>query len=262
MPDVTRRRTGELLRNLFNLLMPHPDGLQARQVLDELRATVQLSEYEKGNYNSGVNRFDQIVRFSTVDCAKAGWLVKNKGRWSVTAEGKAAYAAESGPRGVLQTGCRTVPRVEESPTRPRACRQRWRRRRNRRQSGKRHVRAGRRTGMARTRTILAGNAPLRISGARGRVVAAEWVITFHGLPHQARTGESTSWRGWIRLEMRPPRIKVQVKRQGQSVSVDGLRSFMAVLGEDDVRAVRVVGRIHERCSRRSANPGEKKSHTD
>jgi restriction system protein len=36
------------------------------------------------------------------------------------------------------------------------------------------------------------------------------------------------------LGTRPPRIKVQVKRVGQNVSVDGLRSFMAVLGDDDV----------------------------
>jgi restriction system protein len=36
------------------------------------------------------------------------------------------------------------------------------------------------------------------------------------------------------LGTRPPRIKVQVKRQQQSVSVDGLRSFMALLGDDDV----------------------------
>jgi restriction system protein len=31
-----------------------------------------------------------------------------------------------------------------------------------------------------------------------------------------------------------PRIKVQVKRQQQAVTVDGLRSFMALLGDDDV----------------------------
>jgi restriction system protein len=36
------------------------------------------------------------------------------------------------------------------------------------------------------------------------------------------------------LGTRPPRIKVQVKRQEQSVSVDGLRSFMALLGDEDV----------------------------
>ncbi len=36
------------------------------------------------------------------------------------------------------------------------------------------------------------------------------------------------------LGTRPPRIKVQVKRQKDAVSVDGLRSFMALLGDSDV----------------------------
>jgi restriction system protein len=36
------------------------------------------------------------------------------------------------------------------------------------------------------------------------------------------------------LGTRPPRIKVQVKRQKDKVDVDGLRSFMALLGDDDV----------------------------
>ncbi len=36
------------------------------------------------------------------------------------------------------------------------------------------------------------------------------------------------------LGTQSPRIKVQVKRQTAAVSVDGLRSFMAVLGDDDV----------------------------
>jgi restriction system protein len=36
------------------------------------------------------------------------------------------------------------------------------------------------------------------------------------------------------LATRPPRIKVQVKRQQQSITVDGLRSFMALLSDDDV----------------------------
>ena len=36
------------------------------------------------------------------------------------------------------------------------------------------------------------------------------------------------------LGTRLPRIKVQVKRQQNSVSVEGLRSFLALLGDDDV----------------------------
>ena len=36
------------------------------------------------------------------------------------------------------------------------------------------------------------------------------------------------------LGARPPRIKVQVKRQQQAVGAEGLRAFMALLREDDV----------------------------
>jgi restriction system protein len=36
------------------------------------------------------------------------------------------------------------------------------------------------------------------------------------------------------LGISTPRIKVQVKRRADKISVDGLRSFMAVLGEQDV----------------------------
>jgi restriction system protein len=43
------------------------------------------------------------------------------------------------------------------------------------------------------------------------------------------------------LGTKPPRIKVQVKRQSQSVDVDGLRSFMAVLGDGDVGIFVSVG---------------------
>jgi hypothetical protein len=36
------------------------------------------------------------------------------------------------------------------------------------------------------------------------------------------------------LGIRPPRIKVQVKRKADTVTVEGLRSFMALLNDDDV----------------------------
>ena len=53
MPEVTRRRTGEFMYKLFEILMPHPDGLPARDALALLRQKVQLTEYEKGSYESG-----------------------------------------------------------------------------------------------------------------------------------------------------------------------------------------------------------------
>src|SRR5258705_1523906 len=91
MPEITRRRTGEMLRKLFEVLLPVPEGMQARDALAETEKRLTLSEYEKGDYASGGQRFDKIVRFATVDLVKAGWLHKEKGRWTVTSEGKKAY---------------------------------------------------------------------------------------------------------------------------------------------------------------------------
>src|SRR5207302_832116 len=70
MAEVTRRRTGEFLRKLFEILMPHPDGLLGRDALAKLQSHVKLTDYEAGNYESGKQRFEQIVRFATVDCGK------------------------------------------------------------------------------------------------------------------------------------------------------------------------------------------------
>jgi restriction system protein len=91
MPDVTIQRTGELLRKLFQILFEHPEGMRAQDALRSLRDSVQLTDYEKGEYGAGNPRFEKIVRFATVDCVKAGWLIKDKGFWTVTDDGKKAY---------------------------------------------------------------------------------------------------------------------------------------------------------------------------
>ena len=71
MPEITRRRTGEMLRALYELLIPVPEGMQAREALAALERRLTLSDYEAGTYASGGSRFDKIVRFATVDLVKA-----------------------------------------------------------------------------------------------------------------------------------------------------------------------------------------------
>jgi len=75
MAEITRRRTGELLRKLFEILMAAPHGMRAKDALAALASQVKLTAYEAGEYQAG-RRFEKIVRFATVDCVKAGWLVK------------------------------------------------------------------------------------------------------------------------------------------------------------------------------------------
>jgi restriction system protein len=89
--EITRQRTGELLRKLFEILKQAPEGLPAKDAMAQLEHSVKLSPYEAGIYESGGRRFDKIVRFATVDCVKAGWMQKTKGRWFLTDAGRTAY---------------------------------------------------------------------------------------------------------------------------------------------------------------------------
>jgi restriction system protein len=103
MAEITRKRTGELLRKLFEILLKYPEGLPAGAALKALSQSVTLTEYEAGFYEHGVQRFDKIVRFATIDLVKAGWLLKHKGTWTVTEAGVEAYKTHMDPETFYKT---------------------------------------------------------------------------------------------------------------------------------------------------------------
>ena len=79
--------------DLSGLLMEKPEGMQAKDILAYIPQATELSEYEMGYYPSTPNspRIEKIIRFATIGCVKAGWQVKEKGRWYITDEGRGAY---------------------------------------------------------------------------------------------------------------------------------------------------------------------------
>jgi len=93
MPEITRKRNGELIRGVFEILKKHPDGYPAKDLLRDLEAVVPPTEFEKGAFPTmpNVRRYDRIVRFGTISFVKAGWLVKDKGLWSISETGLKAY---------------------------------------------------------------------------------------------------------------------------------------------------------------------------
>ncbi len=238
MPEITRRRTGEMLRKLFEILMPTPDGMRARDALAELEKHLTLSEYEKGVYSTGGRRFDKIVRFATVDLVKAGWLYKENGRWTVTSEGQKAYNFYSDPEAFYKEAVRLyhqwrveqpVEDVDEEPEEETP-------------------------GKAASVTLEqaeedAWNEIEQYLGTinpyefQDLVAALLRSMGYHILwiAPAGKDGGIDIMAASDPLATRPPRIKVQVKRQQQSVTVDGLRSFMALLGDDDVGIFVSVG---------------------
>jgi restriction system protein len=120
----TRRRFGELVQGVFRVLEDHPDGLPAREVLAGVERIVPPTELEQSEYASspGVRRFEKIIRFSTINAVKAGWLIKSKGQWTLTDEGRRAYKDFSDPeefmqesRRLYQAWRRSRPAVESEP---------------------------------------------------------------------------------------------------------------------------------------------------
>ncbi|MBL8823539.1 MAG: Mrr restriction system protein [Planctomycetia bacterium] len=194
---------------------------------------MQLTEYEQGAYESGQSRFEQIVRFATVDCVKAGWLLKHKGLWSITEEGKKAYTLYPDPETLYREAVKlykkwkasqpgaeptTEPETDDassaktaSITFEQAEEQAW-------QEIEQYLRE---MNPYDFQDLVASL--LRAMGYH-----VSWVSP----PGKDGGIDIVAWSD--PLGTRPPRIKVQVKRVGNNVNVDGLRSFMALLGDDDV----------------------------
>ena len=241
MADVTRQRTGEILRKLFEFLKKAPNGLPAGEALGKLKQTLRLTPYEAGEYESGGRRFDKIVRFATVDCVKAGWMQKAKGRWYLTDAGWEAYRTFPDPASFyseasrlyrvwkasqpvsemtealdsMTTGEREV--YEElgskaaTITYDQAEEQAW----------------------SEIRAYLLKMPPYDFQ----ELVAALLRAMGHHVTWIAPPGKD----GGVDiialpdpLGTRPPRIKVQIKRQQKPVPVGEVRSFISLLGAEDV----------------------------
>lgn len=73
----------------------HDSGgdLPMRGVLAEVEKRVTLSDHDRKLYEkSGYVRWQSMLHFYSIDCVKAGFIKKNKGRWFLTPEGEAALA--------------------------------------------------------------------------------------------------------------------------------------------------------------------------
>jgi restriction system protein len=231
--EITRQRTGELLRKLFEILKQAPEGLPAKDAMAQLEHAVKLTPYEAGMYESGGRRFDKIVRFATVDCVKAGWMQKTKGRWFLTDAGRTAYETHSDPGAFYSEASKlyrkwkasqpdaenhnSVEGDEESVSKTvsitfeQAEEQSW----------------------AEIESYLRKMQPYDFQELVAALLRAMgYYVSWVAPP--GKDGGTDIVALADPLGSRPPRIKVQVKRQQAAVPVDAVRSFMAVLGDEDV----------------------------
>jgi len=234
-------RVGELLMQLFHILQENPDGIPANQALRRLESAVTLTPFENSRYEGGSRRFEKIVRFATVSCVKAGWMLKVKGVWFITEEGSAALIAHPNPNDLYRAAskmyrswkqtARTVANeypkstasevsdvddvepeeLESSVTFEQAEEQ----------------------AAAEIDAFLAQIPPFEFQQlVADLLLAMEYHVTWIAPP--GKDGGVDIIAHTDPLGTRPPRIKVQVKRQQQKVDIAGLKSFLAIINNDDV----------------------------
>lgn len=232
MANTSKRRTGELIRALFEILKAQPEGMRAADALVALEKKVTLSEYEAGDYDTGGRRFEKIVRFGTVAPVKAGWLVKDKGIWTLTPEGEAALRNFPDPEQFTKAGGQlykkwrsTQPDTTEDDTEADEA------------EGSATITLEQAEEMAwsEIEAYLGAMPPYDFQELVAALLKAMgYHVSWIAPPGKDGGTDVIAYND--PLGTRPPRIKVQVKRNANSPRIDvmGMRSFMAVLGEGDV----------------------------
>ena len=229
MAEITLKRRGEIQQNIIKVLKESNGPIPARMAIKNIEQIMTLSEFEKSDYpkRPGIRRFDRMVRFHTIPLVKAGWIIKSKGNWEVTDDGKAALSSHIDP----EEFCREAMRLYNE----------WKSD----QPSENEIEEEDATAASSTLEEAEENAWTEIQEYLSKMPPYDFQDLVAAL--LKAMGYHVSWISPPGkdsgidilahndpLGTHTPRIKVQVKRRNDKIGVDGLRSFLAVLGDEDV----------------------------
>lgn len=87
----TRELASKVIFAAFQILEEKGGEAPGREVIAEIEKRVPLDEWARTVYEkSGYVRWQSILHFFSIDCIKAGFLIKKKGIWYITPEGRKA----------------------------------------------------------------------------------------------------------------------------------------------------------------------------
>lgn len=91
MSKSTKKRRGEIIQTILRVLADQ-EAVAAADAVTQARGLLGPDEWELGSYPSqpGVPRIETMIRYGTIGPSKAGWLVKDRGTWQITAAGRQA----------------------------------------------------------------------------------------------------------------------------------------------------------------------------
>lgn len=97
----SRALAAKLLFATFNILKDAGGSLLGKDVITRIETSVELTEWDKSVYEkTGNTRWVSILHFFTIDAIKAGFLIKEKGTWTLSKTGNDAI--QLGEVGLLE----------------------------------------------------------------------------------------------------------------------------------------------------------------
>ena len=230
MAEITKKRNGELVRGVFEILLEHPEGLAAKDVLARMARQVPPTEFENSTYSKHptVRRYEKIIRFATIGPVKAGWLVKDRGDWSLTEEGRRALREHPDPEGFTEEAGRLYRKwAQDRPDFP-----------TEDESDDTVVESAsleeaEESAWSDIESHLAEMDPYDLQDLVAALLRAMgYHVAWIAPPGPDKGIDIIAHSDPLGID--GPRIKVQVKRLTARVPVDGIRAFLAVLAPTDV----------------------------
>ena len=217
MSEIAPLRVSEFLRVAFVRLWSEPNGLPAGDVLAHIQRVTPLTEAELECFpNSNTPRYERAVRLATIPFVKAGWLVKNKGLWTITEIGKRACQGFANAQAFSQEAGRIMNEWRES-----------------RAGLSLITEEAEEKAWQQVRAYLQELKPYEFQVIAGDLLKAlGYHLTWVAPPEKER-GFVNFIMHTDALGLSNPRIKVHVLHTGQPVMFEGLKGFMSVLGTDD-----------------------------
>lgn len=218
MTNLSVKRAGELLRSVFEILWNKPDGLSAREILDSIPQVTRLSEDELApSPNSNIPHYEKLLRIATIPIVQVGWLEKNeKGFWRITKDGYKSCSSFTSVNDFYQEALRLFNESRRDIPEQRMT-----------------IELAQESAWAQINKHLHN---LNHSQLQLMLTELLRVLDFH--PSWMAPPEKQRGKIDLILHTRPignrgERMLVQIIHKGQPLTLEGVRSFFALLGEND-----------------------------
>lgn len=218
MSNTTTKRTGELLRSVFEILWDKPDGLTAREVLSQIPYITQLTEDElKPLPNTNTPRYEKIVRIATIPMAQVGWLAKNKnGLWHITRDGYDACGRFANVQDFYQEAVRL-----------------YNERRRAFPENVMTLEVAQEAAWTQIKKHLHNLSPNDLQIMLAEILRTMEYYPSWMAPPEKQHGKIDLIAYTDPLGVQGQRIVAQIKHKGQAVTLEGIKSFTSILSQND-----------------------------